>query len=299
MASRRPTVSIDNTTTKTGLVDFYSEYLEERKYVELQDMFIFAATFNVNAKIEESLALQDLLNYDETERLKRADLVCFGFQEVVELNTTNVVGSAMFGDIFNERKVKWCDAIMDTLNSKAYDEEKPPYVLLAEEQMVGTLLLVFVSETFKPFLRNVAVNNVPRGVGKVLGNKGGVCVRFDIQDTSVCIVNSHLSANRENVDKRNADFAAIVSSRIFRKPHYKLNVKDNGFNARYTPDPAHNTIEKEINSIQKRIKNGFPDSIASDEFTDAYSEFKDRNRMAPDDHDIVFWMGDLNYRIIG
>lgn len=42
------------------------------------------------------------------------------------------------------------------------------------------------------------------------GNKGGVCLRLTIFNTSLCFVNCHLAAGKEKIDRRNQDFKEIV-----------------------------------------------------------------------------------------
>ena len=55
------------------------------------------------------------------------------------------------------------------------------------------------------------------------GNKGAVAIRFRIFDSTVCIINSHLAAHKQNVQGRNEDYHNICKRIAFsRKWLYSL-----------------------------------------------------------------------------
>ena len=77
---------------------------------------------------------------------------------------------------------------------------------IVSKQLVGMLLCVFVRKESLPLVSALHTDVEPVGVMGIMGNKGGVAVRFMWRDTSICIVNTHLNAHHANVRRRNQDF---------------------------------------------------------------------------------------------
>lgn len=262
---------------------------KSRNYVKLDKWQILALSFNVNAKIEESENIAKILDFESYKcQNQRADLIIVGLQEVVELSPTNVVGSAVLGNI-TESLDKWVTMFLDTLNTGIYDKNDDRYGLDAYvahtmNQMVGTVAIMFALSLKVPLLKNVQTAVVPRGMGNVLGNKGGVCIRLEINNTSICFVTCHLTAHREQVSKRNDDYYAIITAKVFTE---------------YEPAPSKPSSDPKISSILKdiqRIRGKLPASVTS-KIPSVAEELSSMVTYSPDDHDILIWLGDLNYRI--
>ena len=155
-----------------GLAKSVSETLAKRSFVTVESISVLAVTFNVNAKIEDFAGMGSIFR----TAAGCPDIIIFGQQEVVELSTTNVVGSAILGNqLIAERVDRWQTLVLSAINS--FDSVQS-YSILSTSQMVGTVMTIFVLDSKIRDIKKLQVGCIPRGLGNVLGNKGGVCVRF-------------------------------------------------------------------------------------------------------------------------
>lgn len=181
-----------------------------------------------------------------------------GFQEIVDLNAVNVA----VDNKTQQRTQYWVERLRATLNAPERVQGNPQekgYALLMQRSMVGLLICVFVKAPHRNRVKAISSDSVGVGVMGMMGNKGGVSIRVQFYDSTLCFVCSHLAAHRENVAGRNADFANVMS---------KLNF-DVGEDA-----------------VRETIRNGSMSQWASGSSSVGIA-----------DHDIIFWLGDLNYRI--
>jgi len=95
--------------------------------------------------------------------------------------------------------------------SKANDTQ---FKLLKHNNLMEMHVMVFVHPRLVPLVYNVDKFNEATGLGGVVGNKGGVAVSFNIRDTSLCFLSSHLAAHQgqEFLERRNADFKEICTT---------------------------------------------------------------------------------------
>jgi phosphatidylinositol-bisphosphatase len=250
------------------------------EYTRLRELRFFVGTFNVNAKPpvfdlspllrdhKTSTPPQDML-WDSWAGANGAalsgvnagakpamaevtadvgDVLIFGFQEVQKLSGT----AAVITDESQGRP--WRDSVQALLDTHG------SYVCVVQRQLVGILLLVFVRADHANAIQNVQITSAGTGIAGVGGNKGGVAARFQLYDTNICCVCCHLSAHEQNLEKRNAEYRAIMERVVFNP------VGDDGGN----PAPFVPT---------------YPGLYPAPQSTTIM------------DHDVVFFFGDLNYRI--
>ncbi|XP_052241819.1 inositol polyphosphate 5-phosphatase OCRL-like isoform X2 [Dreissena polymorpha] len=193
----------------------------QREFVRTEMFRVFVGTWNVNG--------QNTTNLDEWLACDKdpPDIYAVGFQELDLSNQAYI-----FTDSVREKD--WADAVSKHLHPKAR------YAKVASVRLVGVLLLVFIKEVHMEFVKLDDVDSVPTGIMGMLGNKGGVGVRFSLHDTTLLFINSHLAAHQDEYERRNQDACDIEARMRFKQFLPPLTVQD---------------------------------------------------------HDVVFWLGDLNYRI--
>ncbi|KAJ8621415.1 hypothetical protein MRB53_029944 [Persea americana] len=195
---------------------------------------VCVGTWNVGAVAPpDDLKLEDWLDTCNNP----CDIYVLGLQEIVKLSAGNVLGRE------NSRiSMKWNSLIRAALNksmttSKKIQEPKVgekqkvypvkdgdpregiPRVFkcVASKQMVGIFITVWVRGDLHQFVRHPSVSCVGCGIMGCLGNKGAVSVRFFLQETSFCIVCSHLASGGKEGDElhRNSNAMEILSRTSF------------------------------------------------------------------------------------
>ena len=265
-------------------------------HTTLEGLKMLVLTWNVNAKLEESPNLRKLFFREEEQCFGGTpEVVVLGLQEMVELSTSNVIGGSMVGNAA-ERVEQWRAMLLTTLK-----ERDVTFEMVTSKNMVGLWITVFSLRSFKQHISKVQVSQLGRGVGGVLGNKGAVYARFNIKDTSICLVCAHFAAHRENLHKRNEDFHAILSHKAFP------GLLDNPSSTEYKNLSQHNSIhmtteaarcERMLEKISLMKQTLASKRIAVSPPLDVKKE-QLANYTSAKDHDVIIWLGDLNYRLLG
>jgi hypothetical protein len=244
-----------NSTKSSSTI--YSESMAQHVTLESIPMLVFS--WNVNGHVEPNLqSLKDQMLFPKPPGSESADptedpffglhpqIVIVGFQELIELSTTNVIGNAVSSQETIEKLNQWEGNIL-TLLIDVNDE----FEVLAKHSMVGLGLVVYVWRSLRKIMKNVAIAELPRGVGGVLGNKGAIYVRMELYDTSVCIINSHFAAHREKIKKRNHDYYAILNHPAFPDVTYAKNHQ-----SLQTVDPTLKAVKARsmLTNIKKKLQ---------------------------------------------
>jgi len=145
--------------------------------------------------------------FPDSDTATYCDVYALSFQEMVDLSTMNVI----FDDSNAiERKKYFSDLIEVSFLRRGLK-----YNFVASKHLVGISLFLLVREELFDAVSDVRDSSIGVGVMGVMGNKGGVGIRLNLYDTSLCFIGSHLSANKKEIQARNNDYKAIMDGLRF------------------------------------------------------------------------------------
>ncbi|KAI7898816.1 Endonuclease/exonuclease/phosphatase [Cokeromyces recurvatus] len=161
----------------------------------------------------------------------------------------------------------WVKGIIDSLKNNGED-----YYKVESKQLVTMLIVIIAKKKHKPFISEVTSTYAGVGLMNMMGNKGGISVRFRFYDSYLCFVTSHLAAFTDRTEKRNQDFTEITKRLVFPYQH----------------DPITEYISYSWND-------GGDEGVS---FLESNNVIRNWSTDASIFHnDFLIWCGDLNYRI--
>jgi len=107
------------------------------------------------------------------------------------------------------------------IQSALYTATGIEYSLIRDCRLLGVYLAVFVRSDLVLSVYRVLHATAAVGVMNTVPNKGGVAIRCQVLESSVCFVTSHLAAGAENTLRRNQDYQSILAHIRFEEPGYE------------------------------------------------------------------------------
>ncbi|OAX83133.1 hypothetical protein ACJ72_02510 [Emergomyces africanus] len=130
------------------------------------------------------------------------DIYVLGLQEIVDVSSPS---ESLRPYVDPTPSKRWKHAVQETLPLG--------YELVASQQLVGLLLLIYASPSVAPTISSVSSVGVGTGLMGYMGNKGGVATRIVVGGTTrLVFVNCHLAAGADkgSLDRRNWDVSQII-----------------------------------------------------------------------------------------
>ena len=220
---------------------------------------------------EFDVSTQAYFRTDSIKRLKWTELITQCLNEIVDMEDPLKVRHL-------ERET---EAITTSTKRVPIDKEKT-YVLLEAEGLTGLLILVYLKRDKWHLCHQTAKTNLGIGRLRWFGNKGAVAVRTIIGNNTFCFVNAHLTPHRDKWQRRNEDYHLIMNRLIFWWEDLPLlNYKKSKFDPSEVYQRQQPLVVREMEPYFTKVELNIGEWIECSIM----------------DHDYVFFLGDLNYRI--
>lgn len=132
------------------------------------------------------------------------DIICVGLQEMVSLNAMSMIQGEN-----TQRMTQWRGLLDDTVRSAHKSEQ---YIWLTEKGMVGLYMCLFVKHSLISRISDIQLCKIKTGVWGSSGNKGAVLARFNLDDTSVVLMNCHLMSGKNKGKQRTEEINYIFDN---------------------------------------------------------------------------------------
>jgi hypothetical protein len=253
------------------------------EFSDLENIKIYIGTWNTAST---ELSKIKTINLDSWLLPKDPNLIpdiyFIGFEEVIELNTTNII-------MVNEEKKQ---QILDEWDKKINEsiQKRGKYVKLVDMNLVGINLYFYILENKSEKVKNITKKLVKTGLKGATGNKGSCCINFDYENTSFSIACSHLAAGNKNKQRlKELDYILNLKLNTFyNSDMYEEKLKNLDIINQNLEDVMPSEEDNKINTTNTQK---FPSDDANINFNtnDDSTLFKDS--------DIWIFFGDLNFRV--
>ncbi|GAA5947295.1 hypothetical protein JCM3765_001612 [Sporobolomyces pararoseus] len=173
-------------------------------------------TWNIDgtspAQFEAASPANQTLLHTFIQTLDQPDLISFNFQELIDLSDLTLAARTFFFATKHHDVTLRYKHWLAVLTEAVLQRLGPEYELVKEEKLVGLFTVLFARKAISRKIRDLEGSGIKTGFSAEYGNKGSVLLRFVVDDTSICLVNSHLAAGTTAPARRERDLIEIFDS---------------------------------------------------------------------------------------